>query len=169
MQAALVLQPTHTPDQKRAGTIAHAVFHFFGVSALTSGLVIIEINKARSGHRAEFQSAHARLGLIFYILIYAQVFVGFTQYWVQSIYGGEQKAKKIWKYHRVGGYITATLGLATVCAATWTYYVENILSIQKWAVVLASVVTLVGVVPRIKLQKLGLSRDGDEGRIRLDL
>ncbi|KAF2115562.1 hypothetical protein BDV96DRAFT_493381 [Lophiotrema nucula] len=171
VQAALVLQPTHTPEQKRAGTIAHAIFHFFGVSALTSGLVIIEINKARSGHRAEFASAHARLGLIFYILIYAQVFVGFTQYWVQSIYGGEEKAKKIWKYHRVGGYITATLGLATVCAATWTTYVVNVLSTQKWAVILASVITLVGVVPRIKLQKLGLRRDGEnsEGRIRLDL
>ncbi|KAI4931267.1 hypothetical protein J4E85_003857 [Alternaria conjuncta] len=75
IQAALVLQPTHTPEQKRAGTLAHFLFHALGASALTAGLIIIEMNKAGPGHE-HFESAHARLGLTFYILVYIQAIRG---------------------------------------------------------------------------------------------
>ena len=67
-----------------------------------------------------------------------------------------ENAKKVYKYHRVFGYTIATLGLATVCAATQTYYAKHILGIQLWSVIVASVLVLVGVLPRVKLQKLGL-------------
>ncbi|KAF2135034.1 hypothetical protein P153DRAFT_362736 [Dothidotthia symphoricarpi CBS 119687] len=165
IQAALVLQPTHTPAQKRAGTLAHALFHVFGATALTAGLIIIEMNKAGPGHE-HFASAHARLGLIFYITVYLQAVVGFTQYYTPSLYGGVDNAKKIYKYHRVAGYLIATLGLATICAASWTTYSLGLAHIQHWAVIVASVLVLVGVLPRVRLSKFGLRRD--EGRIRLE-
>lgn len=154
-QAALILQPTHTPTQKRAGTLLHFIFHLIGLSALLSGLVIIEINKRGPGHE-HFASPHAILGLVFYITIFIQALVGFTQYYTPSLYGGVDNAKKVWKYHRTTGYVIATLGLATVCAASWTTYSLYVAHIQHWAVIVASVLVLVGVVPRIKLQKLGL-------------
>lgn len=72
------------------------------------------------------------------------------------------KAKAIWKYHRGAGYVVATLGLATIVAASWTTYSENVAHIQHWAVIVASVLVLVGLVPRIKLQKLGLKRENLE-------
>lgn len=156
IQAALILQPTHTPAQKRAGTVAHFLFHAVGASALTTGLIIIEINKAGPGHE-HFASAHARLGLIFYIAVYLQALVGFTQYYTPNLYGGVENAKKIYKYHRITGYAIATLGLATICAASWTYYGDNIAHIQHWAVIAASLLVLAGVVPRIRLSKLGLN------------
>ncbi|KAF1838202.1 hypothetical protein BDW02DRAFT_542309 [Decorospora gaudefroyi] len=155
IQAALVLQPTHSLEQKRAGTLAHFLFHIFGASALTAGLIVIEMNKAGPGH-AHFESAHARLGLTFYILVYIQAIVGFTQYYVPQLYGGVDQAKSVYKYHRMGGYIIATLGLATICAATWTDYNLGLAHIQHWAVIVASVLVLVGVVPRIRLSKFGL-------------
>lgn len=65
-------------------------------------------------------------------------------------------AKAIYKYHRVSGYVIATLGLATVCAATWTTYNLYVGHIKHWAIIFASVLVLVGIVPRIRLQKLGL-------------
>ncbi|KAJ4383679.1 hypothetical protein N0V86_001734 [Didymella sp. IMI 355093] len=164
IQAALVLQPTHTPAQKRSGTLAHALFHFFGISALTAGLVIIELNKAGPGHE-HFTSPHAILGLTFYILLYIQALVGFTQYYVPSLYGGVDNAKSVYKYHRVSGYVIATLGLATICAATWTTYNLNVGHIQHWAIIVASVLVLAGTVPRIRLSKFGLKKD--EGQIRL--
>ncbi|KAJ4347158.1 uncharacterized protein N0V89_011096 [Didymosphaeria variabile] len=163
-QAALILQPTHTADQKRTGTLLHALFHLFGLSALLSGLVIIELNKAGPGHE-HFESPHAILGLIFYVAILLQAVVGFTQYYTPSLYGGVDQAKAIWKYHRAAGYVVATVGLATVCAASWTTYSLNVAHIQHWAVIVASVLVLLGVVPRIKLQKLGLRRA--DGEIRL--
>jgi len=164
IQAALILQPTHTPSQKRAGTLAHFAFHLVGTSALTAGLIIIEINKAGPGHE-HFESPHARLGLLFYILVYIQSLVGFTQYFVPQLYGGVDNAKAIYKYHRVGGYIIAVLGLATICAASWTTYSLYVAHIQHWAVIVASVLVLVGVVPRIRLGKFGIKR-GD-GQVAL--
>jgi hypothetical protein len=164
IQAALVLQPTHTPNQKRAGTLAHFLFHVVGASALTAGLIIIEMNKAGPGHE-HFESPHARLGLIFYILVYIQALVGFTQYYVPQLYGGVDNAKAVYKYHRVAGYIIATLGLATICAASWTTYSLNVAHIQHWAVIVASVLVLAGVVPRIRLSKFGIKKE--EGQVRL--
>ena len=164
IQAALILQPTHTPEQKRAGTIAHFLFHVLGASALTAGLVIIEINKRGPGHE-HFASAHARLGLTFYILVYIQALVGFTQYYVPQLYGSVENAKSVYKYHRMGGYVIATLGLATICAATWTTYNIYVAHMQHWAVITASVLVLVGVVPRIRLSKFGLKREGGEVRL----
>ncbi|KAG9202326.1 hypothetical protein G6514_004535 [Epicoccum nigrum] len=164
IQAALVLQPTHTPEQKRSGTVAHLLFHVFGTSALTAGLVIIELNKAGPGHE-HFASPHAILGLTFYILIYIQAIIGFTQYYTPGVYGGVDSAKSIYKYHRLSGYLIMTLGLATICAASWTTYSLNVAHIQHWAVIVASVLVLAGTVPRIRLSKFGLKKD--EGQIRL--
>ncbi len=74
-------------------------------------------------------------------------------------------AKSIYKYHRMSGYVIATLGLATICAASWTDYSLGVAHIPHWAVIVASVLVLAGVVPRIRLSKFGLKRD--EGQIRL--
>jgi len=154
-QGALVLQPTHTATQKRQGTYVHATFNNIGVLALIAGLVVIEYNKfAHNG--VHFESPHAILGLVTYILIIIQALVGITQFFTPSLYGGVDNAKSVYKYHRVSGYIIFTLALATVCAATQTDFNKNMLHIQLWAVIVASVITLVGIVPRIKKQKLGL-------------
>lgn len=136
-----------------------------GATALTAGLIIIELNKAGPGHE-HFASAHARLGLIFYISVYLQALVGFTQYFTPSLYGGVENAKSIYKYHRAAGYLIATLGLATICAASWTTYSLNVAHLQHWAVIVASVLVLVGVLPRVKLSKFGLRKD--VGRVRLE-
>ncbi|KAF2747085.1 hypothetical protein M011DRAFT_467975 [Sporormia fimetaria CBS 119925] len=161
-QAALILQPTHTPEQKRAGTLAHAGFHIIGISALLTGLIIIEINKRGPGHE-HFASPHAILGLIFYITILIQAVVGFTQYSTPNLYGSVENAKAVYKYHRMAGYVIATLGLATVCAATWTDYVKKVAHIQHWAVIVASVLVLAGVLPRVRVQKFGWKKG--EGRV----
>ena len=139
------------------GANAHAVFNLSGISALIAGLVVIEYNKfAHAGEH--FVSVHAILGLISYCLFVVQAIVGITQYYTPELYGGVRKAKAVWKYHRMSGYVLLVLALATICAATQTGFNINVLHMQLWAVITASVITLVGVVPRIKLQKLGLKK-----------
>jgi hypothetical protein len=154
-QGILVLQPTHTAEQKRQGTYTHLALIDLGITSAVAGLIIIEINKFDHGG-IHFESPHAILGLITYILILIQSTVGFTMYFVPQIYGGESSAKAIWKYHRMSGYIVATLGLATVCAATQTDYNQTVLGIQLWAIIVCSILVLAGVLPRVKKQKLGL-------------
>jgi len=100
-------------------------------------------------------SSHAILGLIVYIIVAVQALIGFTQYFVPGLYGGEENAKKLYKYHRASGYVVLVLMLATVCAATQTDFNKNVLEMQLWAVIVASVVILIGIVPRIKKQKFG--------------
>ncbi|KAF2807870.1 uncharacterized protein BDZ99DRAFT_464772 [Mytilinidion resinicola] len=153
-QAALILQPTHTPDQKRHGTYIHAILHLLSIGSLLAGLIVIERNKL--GHGGNLQSPHAILGLVTYILFLLQALVGFTQYFTPKLYGGVENAKKVYKYHRASGYVILTAGLVTVAAATQTTYNQETLGIQLWAVIVASVVTLAGLLPRIKKQKLGL-------------
>ncbi|KAI5248816.1 hypothetical protein E4T43_01133 [Aureobasidium subglaciale] len=153
-QGVLILQPTHTAKQKKQGTWAHAGLNDLALSCGIAGLVVIEYNKiAHNG--THFVSPHAILGLITYILILIQGLVGFTQYFVPQIYGGEENAKKLYKYHRVSGYFIFLVLLATVAAATQTDYNKNVLKIQLWAVLVAIAITLIGVLPRVKKQKFG--------------
>lgn len=129
-----------------------------------------EINK---GDHAHFTSAHGRLGLVTFILIGLQTIVGFVQYWIPTlVLGSVDNGKALYKYHRydsglhhlscarltasrVSGYLIIILSLATICAATQTGFNENSLHIRLWAVTVASVLVLVGLVPRIKKHKLG--------------
>jgi len=154
-QGILILQPTHTVDQKRYGTAAHFVLNNLGIYSLIAGLVVIEVNKfAHNG--THFVSPHAILGLITYILLAIQAFVGFTQYYTPRLYGSVDRAKSLYKYHRVSGYVILTSLLATVAAATQTDFNKTTLDIKLWAVIVTAVLVLVGVIPRIKKQKLGL-------------
>lgn len=72
------------------------------------------------------------------------------------LYGGTEKAKALYKWHRLSGYVILTLLLATVAAATQTDFNKTTLDIKLWAVLISAVLILIGVVPRIKKQKLGL-------------
>lgn len=154
-QGALILQPTHTQTQKRQGTILHSLINGAGFLALLVGLIIVEVNKVQS-HIGHFESPHAILGLITSILLVLQVLVGLTQYYFPGVYGGVSNAKKLYRYHRMAGYLILVLALATIAAATKTFYVMKFLHIHLWAVLVAEVLILAGVLPRIKKQKLGL-------------
>ena len=56
----------------------------------------------------------------------------------------------------MSGYALLVLSFVTVAAATETYFGKQVLELKLWAVIVASVITLIGVLPRIKKQKLGL-------------
>ena len=154
VQGILILQPTHTAKQKKQGTYTHAALNDVAMAAAIAGLVVIEYNKF--GHGGEhFVSPHAILGLVTYIMVVLQFVVGATQYFTPGLYGGEDNAKAIYKYHRVWGYLTLLMMLATICAATQTDFNVQMLQMQLWAVVVACVIVVVGIAPRIKMNKFG--------------
>lgn len=154
-QAILVLQPTATPKQKTKGTHIHFALNLTGTLLLIAGLIIIEMNKA-SHPETRFQNVHGILGLVTFILIAIQAIIGFVQFYVpKSVLGSVDNGKKLYKYHRLSGYLILLMSLATICAATQTPFNKNALHIRLWAVIVASLLVVVGVVPRIKKQKLG--------------
>jgi len=154
-QSILILQPTHTAVQKRHGTITHASLNNLALDALVAGLVLIEYNKISHGG-THFESVHAIMGLVTYILLGIQSIVGFTQYFTPSLYGSVDNAKSLYKWHRVSGYVILVMMLATAAAATQTDYSKTVLHIRLWAVLVSAVLVLIGVLPRIKKQKFGL-------------
>jgi cytochrome b-561 len=153
-QSVLSLQPTHTADQKRVGQRVHAILNLVAFLILVAGVTIIEYNKF-SNNGAHFHSVHGYLGIITSIVLLLQYGVGFTMWTTPSLYGGVDNAKAVWKYHRWSGYTVFVLLLATVTSAAETPYNKNVLKLKLWAVLLLSIVTLVGIVPRIQKQKLG--------------
>ena len=70
--ALLLLQPTHTVEQKRLGAITHGVINSTALAAFTSAVVIIIYNKGAHGAQ-HFTTAHGRIGLTTYILLIIQV------------------------------------------------------------------------------------------------
>lgn len=135
----------------------HFTLNNLAIDSLIAGLIVIEYNKI-SHNGTHFVSAHAILGLITYIFLGIQALVGFTAYFVPKLYGGEDNAKSLYKWHRMSGYIILVLMLATVAAATQTDYNLGVLDIKLWAVLVTSVLILVGILPRIQKHKLGLKR-----------
>jgi hypothetical protein len=154
VQGILIVQPTHTAKQKKQGTYTHAALNDVAFLAAIGGLTVIEINKDPDAH---WESVHGIMGLTTYIMIAINVIVGITQYFTPGLYGGVDNAKALYKYHRAWGYLTLLMILGTICAATQTTFNKNVAGIQLWAVIVACVLVVVGVAPRIRLSKLGQS------------
>lgn len=94
IEAVLVLQPTHTADQKRRGTLAHALLWAVALSCFYAALVVVLWHKYRSG-LGHFESPHAILGTAIYVSLLVQAAVGITQYFFPRLYGSVENAKAI--------------------------------------------------------------------------
>jgi len=155
VQGILIVQPTVSAEQKKAGQKLHAGLNLAALISFIVGVGSIEYNKIRS-NGAHFKSPHAYIGVVASIWQVLQYLVGFTMYGVPSLYGGEAKAKSIWKYHRISGYALLLMYMAAVVSATKTDYNANVLGLKLWAMVVIALLVIVGIYPRIKKQKLGL-------------
>jgi len=153
-QSILLLQPTATQKQKIQGTYIHSALNFIALGLLIAGLVVIEMNKA-SHPETRFQNIHGKFGLAVYILLIIQFLVGVAQFYFPGLFGSVDRAKSIYKYHRMSGYAIVLLSVVTICLATQTGFNQNALHIRLWALVVASVLLVAGLLPRIKKQKLG--------------
>lgn len=153
LEAILVLQPTHTTDQRRKGTYVHAGFVTLAALCFYGALAAILVHKKRAG-MPHFESPHAILGVIIYSVLLVQAFIGFTQYFVPGLYGSVDNAKAVYKYHRLSGYLLLTLFLVNVILASLTSYGGEVLKLKTWGIVLIGVLAVAGVFPRIKKQKI---------------
>ncbi|KAK3315005.1 eukaryotic cytochrome b561-domain-containing protein [Apodospora peruviana] len=157
VEAILILQPTTSPETKRLGQRAHASLQLLSFVLFLTGITIIETNK-HVNHGEHFHSLHGHLGVITGVLLLGQYLFGFLVWAVPAAFGGEEKAKAMWKYHRYGGYLLLMLVLATIVSAVETDYNKGVLDIKMWTVGLAVVLIVIGVFPRIQLSKLGIQR-----------
>lgn len=161
-EAVLVLQPTWSPADKARGARWHAWLHLLSFALFAAGVLLIEANKIRQGPASHFHSVHGYLGVAASVVLLLQYVVGLLMWAVPSALGGVDSAKRVWKYHRMSGYLLNLLLLATVLSAVRTDFNKNVLDIKMWAVAIAVALLVAGVYPRLHPRKFGF----DIGRRR---
>lgn len=154
-EAILILQPTWTASEKVVGARYHAALNLLSFALFTAGIVIIEANKFKQGPGSHFHSVHGYLGVVTGVVLLLQYAVGFLMWGVPGVFGGVEKAKAVWKYHRMNGYLLLLLILATVISAVYTDFNVNVLDIKLWALCVAIALIVLGVYPRLHPRKLG--------------
>jgi Eukaryotic cytochrome b561 len=136
------------------GTYIHAALVNLALLCFLAAFIIIEVNKSIN-HPVHLKSPHAIMGLITFILLLLQVFVGAAQFFFPTLaFGSVDRGKAVYKYHRMSGYLIVVLLCATVSAATWTDHNLDVMQIHHWSVITASVILLAGLFARIKKSKL---------------
>lgn len=156
-EAILILQPTWTPQEKVLGARYHAALNLLSFLLFTAGVLLIEANKIKQGPSSHFHSVHGYLGVATSVVLAVQYVVGFAMWGVPGVFGGLENAKKVWKYHRMSGYLLYALILATVVSAVYTDFNVNVLDLKLWAVLVSVVLIVIGVYPRLHPRKLGLN------------
>ncbi|PFH49118.1 hypothetical protein AMATHDRAFT_5206 [Amanita thiersii Skay4041] len=141
----LTLQPTSQPPTKAAGLARHQIAMFaFGTPTLLFGSFAVWYNKV--------------FGLVCLLWLTVQVGVGAGSVWYGGkAFGGGAKAKAIWKYHRLSGYLLFPLMLFTAhLGGVWSHWSNTYLttSVRFLAFILAPVVILVSVYSRIRPSKM---------------
>ncbi|KAL2129408.1 hypothetical protein VTI74DRAFT_7836 [Chaetomium olivicolor] len=157
LQAILLLQPTTTPETKLPAQRGHFALHLLSFSLFAAGTTVIETNK-RVNRMPHFHSPHAYLGVATVALLVLQYLFGLTIWAVPRVWGGDARARSMWKYHRWAGYGVLGMLLGTVVAAVETDYVRDVLRVRLWVVLVAEGLIVAGVVPRVHLRKLGIVR-----------
>ncbi|ATY61568.1 Cytochrome eukaryote [Cordyceps militaris] len=157
LQSILVLQPTHDAGQKRVGQAVHAWLNLASFAAFSAGFAAIYLNKERSA-APHFASLHGALGAALTMLLWAQYAVGFTMWATPALYGGEARARALWKLHRAGGYANLLLILATFGTAADTGFVRNVLKVERWVFYVPMALIAVGVLPRVHVYKMGFGK-----------
>lgn len=157
-QSVLVQQPITSEDLdgKRRGQYLHAALNLAAFMALVTGFTTVEISVAQM-KGSHFPSTHSIFGLLTLLTLVVQYVVGFTMWMTPSLYGGSDRAKSLYRYHRYGGYFILLMLLSTAITATLTGYNKGVLGIQTWIVGLGALLVVIGVFARIQKRKLSLS------------
>ncbi|KIM57066.1 hypothetical protein SCLCIDRAFT_17033 [Scleroderma citrinum Foug A] len=150
----LTLQPTSHPATKAAALQRHQITMLgFGIPCIVLGTSAMIRNK--SLHSApHFTSWHGTCGIMTFTWLIVQATFGAASVWYGgAALGGGVKAKALWKYHRLSGYLLLALMLSTASlAGNETYWVtHNSPALARFvSYTLAPLVILVGVYSRIR-------------------
>lgn len=154
----LTLQPTSQLKTKAAGLYRHqAAILLFGLPSILLGTLAVSYNKWLRGAR-HFSTWHGTLGIFCIIWLVAQVGLGAGSVWFGgAVFGGGVRAKAVWKYHRLSGYILFPLLLLTAhLGGAWSNWGAKYSSgsVRFLAYTLAPIVVLCGIYMRIRISKM---------------
>ncbi|KAJ7349272.1 hypothetical protein DFH08DRAFT_959436 [Mycena albidolilacea] len=118
------LQPTSQPKTKAAGLARHQYAILFAAFPIIFfGTFAVMYNKYLHG-ATHFKSWHGKLGIGAMGWIFIQVLLGGGSVWFGgAAFGGGSRAKAIWKYHRLSGYVLFLLLMFTAhIGGAWSHW-----------------------------------------------
>ena len=132
----------------------HSVVFGAASACFLVAFIIIFINK-KNHDAPHFVGAHALCGITTYLLFLIQALVGTAQYYFPSLFGSVERAKAVYKYHRLSGYAVYTLLLTTAMLGTQTPWAQNAAG-MFWPYLLLLILGFVGVVVGVRGKKIKL-------------
>ncbi|KAJ7286051.1 hypothetical protein C8J57DRAFT_1286589 [Mycena rebaudengoi] len=154
----ITLQPTSQPKTKAAGLVRHQ-YAMLGVAfpLIFVGTFSVWYNKSVEGKK-HFYTWHGRFGIGAMAWIVVQILLGGGSVWFGgAAFGGGSKAKALWKYHRLSGYILFALLFCTAhLGGAWSNWGMKFspLVIRIIAFAIAPIACLAGVYARVRTSKM---------------
>ncbi|KAH9854075.1 hypothetical protein C2E23DRAFT_819456 [Lenzites betulinus] len=154
----LTLQPTSQPRTKAAGLTRHQVVILaLGVPSIALGTLAIVIRKSLHGH-PHFTTWHGIIGIVSVAWMVIQILVGGGSVWFGGrLFGGNPKAKMLWKYHRLSGYTLFPLFLFTAyLGGAWSNWTtgNSPYVVRLLAFTISPIVLLSAVLVRMRRSKM---------------
>ncbi|CEJ04883.1 hypothetical protein RMCBS344292_18834 [Rhizopus microsporus] len=152
-----LLQPTSTSEEKRKGLYYHALIQSTSYLSAIIGFSFIFYNKVIS-NKSHFESLHGKLGLFVFVYLFIQLLFGITIALTPTLYGSIDKAKSLWKYHRILGYVLLLLVWFTSQLGVRADYMYNNLYDTKLIYLhwLSLIFVVTGLVYRTRTRKWGV-------------
>jgi len=155
----LTLQPTSQPKTKEAGLGRHQIAMITGFLALILGSSAIWYNKQSHG-ADHITTWHSAFGSITGSWLLLQVILGAGSVWFGgAAFGGGNRAKLVWKYHRASGYLLLPFLLTTVhLGGAWSDWMteNNAFVVRLVVYTLAPLGIIASVYSRIRPSKMKL-------------
>ncbi|POY73472.1 hypothetical protein BMF94_3409 [Rhodotorula taiwanensis] len=161
LEGILLLQPIPSnAQQKRKGLQLHQAFQYASLVVIVGGAAVIIYNKAIHGAK-HFTTWHAKSGLTL-ALIFLQITFGAAMVYTplqNALFKSEARAKKVWKYHRLSGYLTlAFLTLTPMLALASDWVRNNSTAVERALIGTGLGVAALAAFARVQTSKLGLKR-----------
>ncbi|RPD65981.1 hypothetical protein L226DRAFT_608899 [Lentinus tigrinus ALCF2SS1-7] len=154
----LTLQPTSQAKTKAAGLTRHQLAMIaLGVPAICLGTLAIVWRKSMSEH-PHFTTWHGTIGIISIAWMVVQVALGGASVWFGGrLFGGNPRAKLVWKYHRLSGYLLFPLFLlAAHLGGAWSSWstANSAFVVRLLAFTVSPIVLLAAILVRVRTSKM---------------
>ncbi|KAL1944751.1 hypothetical protein VTO73DRAFT_3181 [Trametes versicolor] len=153
----LTLQPTSQARTKAAGLTRHQVVILaLGVPAISVGTFAIYYRKSLHDH-PHFTTWHGTIGIASIAWMVVQMVVGGGSVWFGGRLFGGPKAKMLWKYHRLSGYLLFPLFLlAAYLGGAWSSWTtgNSPYVVRLLAFTISPIVLLVAILARMRTSKM---------------
>lgn len=157
LQAIIVLQrttPSHAEEKNQAFTAHQWINLLLVLPLFTAGASIMWYLHSPDNH---FISYHGILGTTVVAAAWIQAALGAASvWWKGKLVGGENRGKRLWKWHRLSGYVLVALFLVTaalgVVETTWGQGKSGML--QKGGVVVGLALAAFALLIRVQRGKL---------------